>query len=293
MLSHLRFPVLLSCTAAFMLAHVAAAGATEARYLNWNNKSDYTVAEPRNERVTQGHTEATQAIAHATVSAPHPVSTASGPSTYYGIPPSPYGQVGAMGPRSTASVYMPAAPTAAAVTQPAPRLQPQIQPAAMASAPPPPNPAPRVNERALPPVAAAPQPRNYPAPSVPATDTAMHVTGGYTDSGYQVPQSSPYASRIAAARASQASPPPLATAPSLSTPLSEAATQAYIPAEAMTASAAENEPRFYSLHRQYGLEPDPLPPSQPSQGALLVPSTLLEDDWSADERDTHRKKPAD
>jgi hypothetical protein len=116
---------------------------------------------------------------------------------------------------------------------------------------------------------------------------------------YEIPATSKYAKRIANARAAQnaappvitmapianpqpaakAAPPPVppsppiqvarATAPAVSAPLSaEQTDHVFIPGEQITNDATQR-PRFYSLHRQYGIVPDAIDVPAGENGALL------------------------
>jgi hypothetical protein len=143
-----------------------------------------------------------------------------------------------------------------------------------------------------------PVPKPAPAPVVASVPTPP-VTAKEPNDGYQVPATSKYASRIESARAaqtqsSQAAPapavatvakpdtkkpsekapekppekPPIATAPEPSVSMAVRETDhVFIPGEQYTSAA--DEPRYYSLHRQYGLRPDPIPATHEASGALL------------------------
>ena len=141
---------------------------------------------------------------------------------------------------------------------------------------------------------AIPAPKPAPAPvvaSVPAPPAAPQKPSD----GYRVPATSKYASRIESARAaqtqsSQAEPAqtvatvakpdtkkpnekapektPVATAPEPGVSMAVRETDhVFIPGEQYTSAA--DEPRYYSLHRQYGLRPDPIPATHEATGALL------------------------
>lgn len=139
-----------------------------------------------------------------------------------------------------------------------------------------------------------PIPAPKPAPVV-ASVPAPPVTAKKPGDGYQVPATSKYASRIESARAAQtqssqaahapavttvakpsvkkpsektAEKPPVATAPEPSVSMAVRETDhVFIPGEQYTSAA--DEPRYYSLHRQYGLRPDPIPATHEASGALL------------------------
>jgi hypothetical protein len=159
------------------------------------------------------------------------------------------------------------------------------------------------------PIVASPAPQPKPATShaeqmaVSQPIPAPTVTAKKTGDGYQVPATSKYASRIESARAAQTqsaqakpaqavatvakpdakkpnektpekSPvkppekPPVATAPEPSVSMAVRETDhVFIPGEQYTSAA--DEPRYYSLHRQYGLRPDPIPATHEASGALL------------------------
>ncbi|CAL4868863.1 hypothetical protein MMA231_03152 [Asticcacaulis sp. MM231] len=136
-----------------------------------------------------------------------------------------------------------------------------------------------------------PIPAPKPAPAAP-------VAAKQPDAGYQVPATSKYAARIESARAAQAqtnptvatvakpydkkpgdkisnekapektaAKPAVATAPEPSVSMAVRETDhVFIPGEQYTSAA--DEPRYYSLHRQYGLRPDPIPATHEASGAL-------------------------
>ena len=163
--------------------------------------------------------------------------------------------------------------------QPLPALAPQVPQAAPVNPP-------------------APAPRPAPAPvaQAPVAPPAAR------DGAYQVPATSPYAARIAAARAAQAKAQARAEAPAQP---QAAAAKPTAKATARTASAApapvvkpsdapvtetaddgkpfvpgqhysdaSEAPRLYSLHRDYGLKPDPITIDTNASGALLDTSRL-------------------
>ncbi|MBW8880265.1 MAG: hypothetical protein JF615_02235 [Asticcacaulis sp.] len=221
------------------------------------------------------------------------------PGRAYDVPPSPYGQVGdpyrhtlnwpaknqpqQQVRQQQASIEpLPRQPAAApppAVSLAVPRPMPRPEPVTVA-----PQPEPEDEDEAAPAPAPAPSamaaPAPTPAPSVPASPTATAVT---SDGGYQIPATSKYAARIAAARAAQdqqlaeqpnqdaanpaggAAPAPASSGTSLA---SQETDRVFIPGEQITDSVSQ-EPRRYSLHRQYGLHPDPIQVDRDATGALL------------------------
>jgi len=136
-------------------------------------------------------------------------------------------------------------------------------------------PAPKAMARSAakaPPADAAPPP----AAVAPALTNALA-----TDGAYEVPATSKYAARIAAARAAQlpvaeapkgkADARPTATAPEPDVSLASQETDhVFIPGEQYKTPA--DEPRLYSLHRQYGMRPDPIQVTPGATGALLTVS---------------------
>jgi hypothetical protein len=164
----------------------------------------------------------------------------------------------------------PEAPVAA--TQPAPRAaqKPAVKP--------------------LPAVASAPPIRTETTPAPPAVAAALS-----SDGAYEVPANSKYAARIAAARAAAL---PIADAPKGKTATKSTATapepdvslasqetdHVFIPGEQYTTPA--DEPRLYSLHRQYGMKPDPIQVTANPTGALL---TVSPDDLAGDPNDDDQK----
>ncbi len=139
-----------------------------------------------------------------------------------------------------------------------------------------PTPLPAAKPVVVPPqaVAAASEPQPAPA-SAPAVTPQ--------DDGYQVPATSKYAAQIKAARASQARDQALqkaderATAPEPSEQLAVHETDhVFIPGE--TYKDAGDAPRLYSLHRMYGLQPDPITVSPDATGAILDGADLHADE---------------
>ena len=116
-----------------------------------------------------------------------------------------------------------------------------------------------------------------PQPAAVLTPVPVRKPPPAAEQAYQVPATSKYAARIAAARAAQtrdqtqAQTPaeaPTATAPEPAAPLAAQETDhVFIPGEHYT--DASEAPRLYSLHRQYGLKPDPITVDNDATGALL------------------------
>jgi len=179
-------------------------------------------------------------------------------------------------------------PMASTLAEPAPDLTGQAQerpPVPMVAAQMP-APAP-VRARTPSPVMAQqtiPRPPIQAPRPAPAAQAPVPVTTAANDGAYQIPASSPYAARIAAARAEQARAQARAQAQAAATPQT-AATQA-APAPAAAAdddkpfvpgqhyTDASDAPRIYSLHRAYGLKPDPITVDSHASGAVLDTSAL-------------------
>jgi hypothetical protein len=252
-----------------------AASANSAGYLNWSSKA--------------------QPVADAPAQTEQ-VNTTTGA---YPVPPSPYGQVGdpyahslrwpAKQTPAVASVSPPPQPAFAPVPAPPVHNPPPVsvsQPVPL-TAPRPVAvvPVPQAPEREDPGLAddpgmaddapiAAPKPATPPPPAV---ASALSTNGAY-----QVPTTSKYAARIAAARAASlpAAEAPKAgktdaksttTAPEPDVSLASQETDhVFIPGEHYT--SAVDEPRIYSLHRQYGMRPDPITVTPGATGALLTVS---------------------
>ena len=215
------------------------------------------------------------------------------------VPPSPYGQVGDpylhvlnWGAKSGS-----ARPSRS--TPPPPVAPPQPEPVQAYSPPrraPAYHPAPQYSAE---PVTARPQPAQSPTPptvrqstpaaqtrpGAPARPSAQAPAAAPDDGAYQVPASSPYAARIAAARAAQGKAEqtkaarPVATPSSPATPDQAAVTETpadddkpFVPGEHYT--DASEAPRLYSLHRGYGLKPDPITVDSNASGAVLDTSHL-------------------
>jgi len=111
-------------------------------------------------------------------------------------------------------------------------------------------------------------------------------------SGYQVPASSKYAARLQALHATDTTKtiPGSATVPSSTGATSGSDTLAtqdtdriFVPGEHY--SDASDEPRYYSLHRQYGLTPDPISVDHVASGALLTAPSLETQSHAADDQD--------
>ncbi len=246
----------------------------------------------------------------------------------YPVPASPYGQIGDPYARSlrwpakqattVASASPPLQPTFApmpappirnpspvSVSQPVPMTAPR--PVAVVPVPPP-QPPEREDpgladdpdltaEASIAPQATA-KPIIKPLPAVAAVPPPPAVASALsTDGAYQVPTTSKYAARIAAARATalptaetpktgKADPKSTATAPDPDVSLASQETDhVFIPGEHYTSPA--DEPRIYSLHRAYGMRPDPITVTQGATGALL---TVSPDDQAGDPNDDDDKK---
>lgn len=230
------FRALSLAAAGLVLPGVTLAGTSHA-YLSWQNKTPQSEAPlPTNE--TQ------------------PTVQVGGQN--YPVPPSPYGQVG--DPFAHALNW----PTKAAT---APTHQASVQ--TFVSVPSPP-----AREAALASIS-VPVPMSRPAPvavvALPAPSKQIPIAKAAPSApsaGYQVPATSKYAARLNALRAAADSQ--TATPPGTSEPLAAQETDhVFIPGEHYT--DASNEPRLYSLHRQYGLKPDPITVDHDASGALLSP----------------------
>jgi hypothetical protein len=238
------------------------------------------------------------------------------------VPPSPYGQVG--------DPFVRALNWPAKGGKPAP--QPQPQNLANIDVPPPPaaelpsgpvslstpvpvaKPAPvRVPDQAVAPQPQAPKPAT-PKTAAKAPPAAPQPTAAQpNDGGYQVPATSKYAARIAAARnvqdgaadapaqpQQQAAAAPAkaaksghtATAPVPAEPLAAQETDhVFIPGEQYTNAA--DGPRLYSLHRAYGLTPDPITVDRDATGAILDAADLNADEKDPDKDPDSDDKPSD
>ena len=207
------------------------------------------------------------------------------------VPPSPYGQVGDpylhvlnWGAKSgNAQPSRPNPPLQ--VSQPTPRPSPAFHPTqqygAQSVAPARPQPA----------APTAPQPAlaTRTPPRTPVRTPTQAPVAAPDDGAYRVPASSPYAARIAAARAAQskaeqAKTEVKATKPASANPAPATQDQAavtetpadddkpFVPGEHYT--DASEAPRLYSLHRGYGLKPDPITVDSNASGAVLDTSHL-------------------
>jgi hypothetical protein len=146
------------------------------------------------------------------------------------------------------------------------------------------------------------QPATVPPPAQPAP-TQM------ASNGYQVPSTSKYAARIASARANAAkqeaeATPPANTKPAGKTDKKPEAAKATVPAPTPQMATEETDhvfipgeqyknasdaPRLYSLHRAYGLTPDPITVDHNASGAILDTADLdkveeAKDDKTSDEK---------
>jgi hypothetical protein len=141
------------------------------------------------------------------------------------------------------------APVAQSVAAPIPAPAPvaALRPSVgVGAAPTPPQPKPTSYASAASAPAAAAPPRRLPA--------------SLYDQGYAGPAAATPAQQTQPVQTGQPAPlPPLAGA----APAPQAQSQAQAPAQGQLA-AAESGPRYYSLHREYGLTPDPIPPAAPS-----------------------------
>lgn len=260
---------------------------------------------------------------------PAPAVTTNGET--YAVPPSPYGQVGDPFARSLS--WSGKAATAKPAPQPKPQALANIDvppppaaempkgPVSMSSPVPVPRPAPvRVPDQAVaaPPKAEAPKPQPMQAPQpkpAPAAPQQASTTGGY-----QVPATSKYAARIAAARNAQAQEQAqeqapqqqAATAPAKPGKGAKQPAQATAPAPAPSLASQETDhvfipgeqyknpedgPRLYSLHRAYGLTPDPITVDRDATGAILETADLNADEGDKDSAQDSAKdtdsKPSD
>jgi hypothetical protein len=165
------------------------------------------------------------------------------------------------------------------VAKPAPAPRPPESHTASVSAP---TPLPAAKPVTVAPqaVAAAPEPQSQTQSLPQSAPTAQ-------DNGYQVPATSKYAAQIKAARAAQAKEQARdlarrkaeegATAPEPSEQLAVHETDhVFIPGE--TYKDAGDAPRLYSLHRMYGLQPDPITVSPETNGTMLDGADLHADE---------------
>ncbi|ESQ73686.1 hypothetical protein [Asticcacaulis sp. AC402] len=294
-------------TARFLIAAtvLTAAGAAHAntpeRYLSWESKA--------------------QRAAAAAPAQPAAQASQNQTSVRYGIPASPYGQVGnpyrqvltwptkqqpaattaSIEPLPQPTMSTPPPAVSVAVPRPAPRPQPvAVAPAPQPSMRPAPTPQPAFDDPDEPEIAPRTpvlRPETQPEPPPPQTQAPRPAVASVlappaADSGYKIPTSSKYAARIAAARAAQAqqqsmapipssgaqeppqpsSPAQAATAPRAPVVSQSLASQetdnVFIPGERIT-DAMTQEPRRYSLHRQYGMQPDRIQVDPNPTGAIL------------------------
>jgi len=183
-----------------------------------------------------------------------------------------------------------------------PTVKPTVKPQAV-----PPKPVPQA-----PAVATA---KPAPAQPAPVTAPAQPAPTQMASNGYQVPSTSKYAARIASARAAAAKQEADATPPAspaaktalktgaktadsakatVPAPTPQLATEetdhVFIPGEQY--KNASDAPRLYSLHRAYGLTPDPITVDHNATGAILDTTDLdkveeapgkSKDDASSDE----------
>ena len=221
-----------------------------------------------------------QSKAQPVAEAPAQTEQVNTPNGAYPVPPSPYGQVGDPYARS---LRWPAKQTPA-VASVSPPPQPIFAPV---PAPPIRNPSPVSVSQPVPvsaprPVAVVPVPQTPEREDPGLADDPGMAPALSTDGAYQVPTTSKYAARIAAARATslptaeapkagKTDPKSTATAPEPDVSLASQETDhVFIPGEHYTTAA--DEPRIYSLHRQYGMRPDPITVTQGAIGALLTVS---------------------
>ncbi len=281
---------LLSAAALMVIAAPCAAFASSAGYLYWNAKSQPSADTP-------AQTEQ--------------VNTTTGA---YPVPASPYGQVGdpyahslrwpAKQTPAVASVSPPPQPTFAPVPAPPIRNPSPVsvsQPVPM-SAPRPVAvvPVPQAPEREDPGLADDPGMADTAPPKPAPVAAPKSAPAVATNDAYQVPATSKYAARIAAARATalpaaeapqtiKTDPKSTATAPEPDVSLASQETDhVFIPGEHYTSPA--DEPRIYSLHRQYGMRPDPITVTQGATGALL---TVSPDEQAGDPNDDDKKSATD
>jgi hypothetical protein len=167
------------------------------------------------------------------------------------------------------------------VAKPAPAPRPPESHTASVSAP---TPLPAAKPVTVAPqaVAAASKPQNQSQ-----VQTLPQSAPAAQDDGYQVPATSKYAAQIKAARAAQAKEQARdlarqkaeegATAPEPSEQLAVHETDhVFIPGE--TYKDAGDAPRLYSLHRMYGLQPDPITVSPETSGTILDGADLHADE---------------
>ncbi|ESQ88579.1 hypothetical protein ABAC460_15380 [Asticcacaulis sp. AC460] len=296
-------------TARFLIAATvltaagAAHGHTSDRYLTWENKAQRDTAQAQ-QNVPQ---QAQPAAQYGVPTSPYgqvgnPYRQTLNWPTKTGPQSAPVQTANVERPPQQS--YSPPPVVSVAVPRPAPRPQPvTVAPVPMPSsqAAPTPQPAfddadePEVRPRNPGPQAAVPVPQPKPEPQpLPVATAPVPTPATLTDgeSGYQVPATSKYAARIAASRAAQSQEqsmapapgpdqgePPQPTGPAHAAlpPAPPAASQSlasqetdqvFIPGEQIT-NAVTQEPRRYSLHRQYGMRPDRIQVDPNPTGAIL------------------------
>lgn len=184
-------------------------------------------------------------------------------------------------PQSAIVVPTPPPPPILSVTKPAAPPRPPESHTASVSAP---TPLPAAKPVTVAPqaVAAASKPQNQ-SQHQNQPQTPPESAAPAQDGGYQVPATSKYAAQIKAARAAQAREVARqkvegdATAPEPSEQLAVHETDhVFIPGE--TYKDAGDAPRLYSLHRMYGLQPDPITVSPETNGTILDSADLHADE---------------
>ncbi len=246
------------------------------------------------------------------------------------VPPSPYGQVGdpylhvlnwgTKASSGQSSRPAPPAPVQREAQPPETYSPPAYRPAPQYSAAPvPAHPQPAASQSVAPavrqPTLAAQTPHPTPTHSPVLAPVAAPVQAANApasnDGAYQVPASSPYAARIAAARAAQVKADQKVGKPTTSSQDTQdragqdqaAVTETpadddkpFVPGEHYT--DASEAPRLYSLHRSYGLKPDPITVDNNASGAVLDTSHLdaaeakAAKDTKADEDDDDTNTPS-
>ncbi len=300
-----RVCYLLPAIALMVIAGPCAAFANSDGYLNWSSKAQPANTPAQTEQVNTAtgaypvppspygqvgdpyarslRWPAKQATAVASVSPPSPPDFAPvpAPPVRMSAPVSISQPVPMRAPQPVAVVPLPAA------QQPVPQAEREDPGLAddpgMADDAPMTAPAPKTRSlNPAPAVASIPsRPRTDSAPPPPATVAPALTNALATDGAYEVPATSKYAARIAAARAAQlpvaeapkgkADAKPTATAPEPDVSLASQETDhVFIPGEQYKTPA--DEPRLYSLHRQYGMRPDPIQVTPGATGALLTVS---------------------
>ncbi len=293
-----------------LAAVTPASASAPGTYLSWQNKAPQAPVQPAPTVAADGQT--------------------------YAVPPSPYGQVG--DPFARSLNWSGKAATAKPAAQPKPQSLANIDvppppaaelpkgPVSLSSPVPVAKPAPvRVPDQAVavpsrpqPQTQAMPQPAPAPQPAPPVAAKPAPAPAApqqASTDGYQVPATSKYAARIAAARAqaqaeaAPAAPPQqqaaaapakgktttkqpaqnTATAPAPAPSLASQETDhVFIPGEQYT--NAQDGPRFYSLHRAYGLAPDPITVDRDATGAILETADLNADEKAPDDAKADKSK---